>query len=106
MYARISCYVRIEFLNLIMSNTLRARLLRTSYARYTAPFVIIAGSLFVRLLVQRWLGVSVPYLHFFPAVMIAAWFGGFGPGLVATLLAAAAAIYFSVWPGLITLTGA
>jgi K+-sensing histidine kinase KdpD len=40
----------------------------------------------------------VPYLHFFPAVMIAGWFGGFGPGLVATLLSGAVAFYFFLAP--------
>jgi len=48
--------------------------------------------------------VSVPYLHFFPAVMISAWFGGLGPGIVATLLSAGAAVYFSLRPSFITLT--
>ena len=72
--------------------------LRTSVVRYAAAFFIIFVSLLVRFAFQRWLGVSVPYLHFFPAVMIAAWFGGFGPGVVATLLAATTAVYFSLKP--------
>ena len=70
----------------------------TSVVRYAAPFLIIFTSLLVRLAFQRWLGISVPYLHFFPAVMIAAWFGGLGPGILATLLAAATAAYFSLRP--------
>jgi PAS domain S-box-containing protein len=40
------------------------------------------------------LGESVPHMTFFPAVMIAAYFGGFWPGLLATLLGAAGANYF------------
>jgi Domain of unknown function (DUF4118) len=70
----------------------------TSVVRYAAPFLIIFTSLLIRFAFQRWLGVSVPYLHFFPAVMIAAWFGGLGPGIVTTLLAAATALYFSLKP--------
>ena len=70
----------------------------TSVVRYAAPFLIVFTSLLIRFAFQRWLGVSVPYLHFFPAVMIAAWFGGLGPGIVATLLAAATAAYFSLRP--------
>jgi len=70
----------------------------TSVVRYAAPFLIIFTSLLVRFAFQRWLGVSVPYLHFFPAVMIAAWFGGLGPGIVTTLLAAATALYFLLRP--------
>jgi PAS domain S-box-containing protein len=72
--------------------------LRASVVRYAAAFFIIFISLLVRFAFQRWLGVSVPYLHFFPAVMIAAWFGGFGPGVVATLLAATTAVYLSLKP--------
>src|SRR5437879_3942483 len=50
-------------------------------------------------LLLRWplgpvLGDAVPHMTFFPAVMIAAYFGGFWPGLLATLLSAVAANYF------------
>jgi signal transduction histidine kinase len=81
-----------------MSNTRSTQRPWTSVIRYAAPFVIIFTSLVVRFAFQRWLGVSVPYLHFFPAVMIAAWFGGLGPGIVTTLLATATALYFSLRP--------
>jgi two-component system sensor histidine kinase/response regulator len=37
---------------------------------------------------------AVPHMTFFPAVMIAAYFGGFWPGLLATALSAVAANYF------------
>jgi two-component system sensor histidine kinase/response regulator len=37
---------------------------------------------------------AVPHMTFFPAVMIAAYFGGFWPGLLATILSAVAANYF------------
>jgi PAS domain S-box-containing protein len=40
------------------------------------------------------LGNTVPHMTFFPAVMIAAYVGGFWPGLLATLLSAVAASYF------------
>src|SRR4051812_8349707 len=51
------------------------------------------------LLLLRWplwpvLGDAVPHMTFFPAVMIAAYFGGFWPGLLATILSALAANYF------------
>src|SRR5262245_20949560 len=50
-------------------------------------------------LLARWplwpvLGEAVPHITFFPAVMIAAYFGGFWPGLLATFLGAAGAKYF------------
>ena len=81
-----------------MSNVRSTERLSTSAVRYAAPFLLVLTSLLVRLTFQRWLGVSVPYLHFFPAVMIAAWFGGLGPGIVATLLSAATAVYFFLAP--------
>ena len=66
--------------------------------RYAVPFLLILVSLLIRLTLQRWLGVSVPYLHFFPVVIIAAWFGGLGPGILATLLCAATAVFFFMRP--------
>jgi PAS domain S-box-containing protein len=50
-------------------------------------------------LLIRWpldplLGNAVPHMTFFPAVMVAAFFGGFWPGVLATLLSAVAANYF------------
>ena len=81
-----------------MSNVRSSQRVPTSAVRYAVPFLLVTASLLVRLTVQRWLGVSVPYLHFFPAVMVAGWFGGFGPGVVATLLSAAMAVYFFLEP--------
>jgi PAS domain S-box-containing protein len=81
-----------------MSNGRSSQRLATSAVRYAVPFLLILTSLLIRLATQRWLGVSVPYLHFFPAVMIAAWFGGLGPGILATLLSAATAAYFFLEP--------
>ena len=51
-------------------------------------------SLLVRWPLQRFFGNAVPHMTFFPAVMIAAYFGGLGPGLLATLLGAVAANFF------------
>jgi C4-dicarboxylate-specific signal transduction histidine kinase len=50
-------------------------------------------------LAVRWplwpvLGDAVPHMGFFPAVMLGAYFGGFGPGMLATLLSVLAANYF------------
>src|SRR5258705_7394458 len=50
-------------------------------------------------LLLRWplwpvLGDAVPHMSLFPAVMIAAYYGGLGPGILATVLSAIAANYF------------
>jgi PAS domain S-box-containing protein len=43
-------------------------------------------------------GERLPYITLFPAIMVSAWFGGFGPGLTTTLLSAVGAAYFWVLP--------
>ncbi len=69
----------------------------TPRARWVAYGVAVLGT--VVLLVLRWSLWPVwrhtgPHMTFFPAVMIAAYYGGFWPGLLATLLGAAAANFF------------
>ena len=39
-------------------------------------------------------GAKVPFITFYPAVVLAAWFGGLGPGLLATATSVAAALLF------------
>jgi two-component system, sensor histidine kinase and response regulator len=72
-----------------MHETSRARLVAYSLA-VLAPAV----SLLARWPLRPLLGDAVPHMTFFPAVMIAAYFGGFWPGLLATILSAVAANYF------------
>ena len=52
----------------------------------------------LRWLVDPWLGPTVPYLSFFPAILIAAWFGGFGPGLLAAVLSSAVSYIWFLMP--------
>ena len=72
-----------------MNETPRGRLVAYSVA-VLAPAV----SLLVRWPLWPVLEDAVPHMTFFPAVMIAAYFGGFRPGLLATILSAVAARYF------------
>jgi PAS domain S-box-containing protein len=60
--------------------------------------VLVGVFLLIRLSLGHLLGQSVPYLQFFPAVMLAAWIAGLGPGLVATALAGSFAAYFFLEP--------
>jgi PAS domain S-box-containing protein len=41
---------------------------------------------------------ALPFIFFFPAAAMAAWYGGFAPGLLATLLGAAVADWFFIEP--------
>ena len=54
--------------------------------------------LVIRFVLQPWLGFSVLYLQFFPAIILTAHLVGFGPGILATVLATAAAIWFFLAP--------
>ena len=66
--------------------------------RYATAVVLIGAFLLLRFTLQPVLGQSVPYLLFFPAIMLAAWIGGVGPGLLATALSTALAAHFFLEP--------
>ena len=65
---------------------------------YAVAVVAIAAAVLVRRQVDPWLGSQVPYLLFFPAVLISAWYGGFGPGALATALGSVTAMYLYLPP--------
>jgi PAS domain S-box-containing protein len=65
---------------------------------YGVAVLLVAVSLAFRWLFRSWFGGNVPYMQFFPAILVAAWYGGLGPGLTATALSALAAMYLFVPP--------
>ena len=60
--------------------------------------MLVAVFLGIRLALDPVLGHTVPYLQFFPAIMLATWIGGLGPGVFATALAAMLSAYFFLEP--------
>jgi two-component system, sensor histidine kinase and response regulator len=67
-------------------------------ARYTIAVAATAAGLLLRLALDPvWYG-QLPYITLFPAVMVSAWLGGLGPGLLSTFLAALGAAYLWVPP--------
>jgi two-component system sensor kinase FixL len=66
--------------------------------RYVFAAFAVGAAMSLRALLQPWLAGNVPYLQFFPAVLLAAWYGGFGPGALATALAALGSMYFYLPP--------
>jgi PAS domain S-box-containing protein len=66
---------------------------RTALAYGVAVAVVVAALLF-RFSINFWLGPRVPYLQFFPAILVASWYGGFGPGVLAALLSA---LFAHIW---------
>jgi PAS domain S-box-containing protein len=65
---------------------------------YLIAALLVGAAIGFRLALSAWLGDSVPYMQFFPAILVAAWYGGFGPGAVATALSAAAAMALFLAP--------
>jgi PAS domain S-box-containing protein len=61
---------------------------------YGAAVAAVVLALLLRLAATPWLGPTIQYLTFFPAVLAASWFGGFGPGAAAAALATVASF---VW---------
>jgi PAS domain S-box-containing protein len=58
----------------------------------------VTAALLLRWAIWPFLGPDLPFLFLWPAVMACAWYGGFGPGLFATLLSALAGRYFLLEP--------
>jgi PAS domain S-box-containing protein len=65
---------------------------------YAVAVLSVAASLLVRWMLRAWFDESVPYLQFFPAILFAAWYGGLGPGMLATALSALSAMYIFLPP--------
>src|SRR6184192_732839 len=61
----------------------------------------VAAALLLRCALWSFLGPELPFLFLWPAVMVAAWYGGLGPGLLATALATLAEDFFLIRPGAI-----
>ena len=72
--------------------------MRPQLRGYAVAVLAVGLALLVRLLLEPWIGAESPFLLFFGAVMLGAWFGGLGPGLLATALAAPTADYFFLSP--------
>ena len=67
--------------------------------RYTLAVAAVAAAMALRLALSAWIGPGLPvYVTFYPAVMAVALLAGFGPGLLATALAALTAAYWVLPP--------
>src|SRR5258707_14845768 len=61
----------------------------TAVRAYGFAVLAFLACTLLRLALDPWLGTSVPFLLFVPAIIVAAGYGGFGPGLFVTILSAA-----------------
>ena len=67
-------------------------------ARYVAAVGAVAVATILRLMLDPWLGERFPFATLFFAVLVVAWYGGFGPALAASLLGAVASAWFLLGP--------
>jgi len=78
----------------------------TAVSRYLVALAAIAVSLLFRYAFRDTFGLDVPYLQFYPAIIVAAWYGGLGPGLLATGASVLTAMYFLLPPAGLAVTAA
>lgn len=71
---------------------------RSSLARYTVALVATVAALLFRMALEPVIHGASPFVVFALAVMVSAWYGGLGPGLLATLAGAVLADYFLIQP--------
>src|SRR5947207_13635693 len=72
---------------------------RPAWARYGVAMGSVVVGWLAREALTRAVGpTALPFIFFFPAVAVAAWYGGFGPGVLATVLGATAADWFFIEP--------
>jgi PAS domain S-box-containing protein len=66
--------------------------------RYGFAFLLTVLAILIRIPLSSVLGADVPFILFFPVVTLTAWYGGLGPGLLATALSALAATFLYAAP--------
>jgi PAS domain S-box-containing protein len=71
---------------------------RSTSARYGVAVAAVVAALLLRFAVEPWMGSAVPFITFFPAIVAASAFGGFGPGLLSTVLSILAVALFVTPP--------
>lgn len=73
--------------------------LKQAIIEHLVSALLVLGAYAGRILLTPLLGQHAPYITFFPAVLFAAFFGGFWPGVTATGLSVLLASIFSSMPG-------
>jgi PAS domain S-box-containing protein len=79
-----------------MKNT-RPSQTRTILFRYGFAVLTVVLVTVLRVFLNPLLGTTaVPFILYFPAILLSGWYGGLGPGLLATFLSALGALYFNI----------
>ena len=69
-----------------------------AFLRYGVAVLAVALAFALKLLIEPLIIQDTPFLLVFAAIMFSAWYGGLGPGLLATVLAALITDYFFLYP--------
>src|SRR5215218_6524041 len=71
--------------------------------RYGVAMLAVGVALLAKLLLDPLTVQDTPFLLVFSAIIVSAWYGGLGPGLLATVVSALATDYFFLYPrGILT----
>jgi two-component system sensor kinase FixL len=70
----------------------------TSFSRYLVAATALAAAVLFRYLFRDSLGLRAPYLQFYPALIVAAWYGGLGPGVAVTAASTIVAMHWLLPP--------
>jgi PAS domain S-box-containing protein len=65
----------------------------SSVARYTFTVLVVTLATLLRFALVPILGLEVPFILYFPTIVLGAWFGGLWPGLLSTALGSVIAWY-------------
>jgi len=71
---------------------------RLSWKTYAIALLTSVLTIGIKLFLDRYIGNSYPFLLLLPAILISAWYGGLGPGLLATALTALAGDFLFLPP--------
>jgi signal transduction histidine kinase len=71
---------------------------RSPFAKYAVASGLVALVFACRTPIEAWAGGGTSPLLYLPAVTLAAWFGGLGPGLLAIVLGGGLWVYFDIYP--------
>ncbi|CAN5807375.1 hypothetical protein BH18ACT11_BH18ACT11_13580 [soil metagenome] len=66
--------------------------------RYGVAVLVVGAALGIKLLIDPLIPQDVPFLLLFGAIMVSAWYGGVGPGLLTMIIAGLATDIFFLYP--------
>jgi PAS domain S-box-containing protein len=89
--------ILLAFIGRLFRST-RATEIDRAWKRYLPALLLVSTATCIKLVVFRGLELQLPFAFFYVAVVASAWWGGFGPGLLATFLSSMAARYFFLTP--------